>query len=773
MVHNGSAMTGIELEQFMDRLEAERQDNDADTLLAHLRAQPLKADSLASIDRLHVLWMNAGDSAAARAVLVQDGAALLETVPGPARAELRMNLAILRLRVANFLDEDEAILQVLQELGAMAADQPDFDLEYYRRHRIFDELEQGHPDVALKTIEVRYALAQVNPARSALRAWDEADRQRRQARVLASCGRDAEARTAALAAATALRTAGPDQDIDESDWLWLGNALIDIVPLRLALFEQPIVHLTADRPLPQRREWEVRMARLAARALHAQGDVSGALKICSAAALSLDSSGGNNFIEYELPWLIENRQIDAAGHRAFIDVYEMRSEMWPGTARLVHERLLEANDLSVWWPLCVMRACDDQQVLESFLSALPPIDPSGPAPSPLLEALHDAMDDPDLLESVYAQARAEAQRRAPEHPWITRLTAVRDADARLIDSASELALLQSAAQTGRLQDNRTAYSLFAARVKTLGVIETLKLPPPVLASGMYAYNYALSIENLVDEQAESLPAEAQDLAYTLLRDAQKNAYEQGQAHMERYFATGSGHPFDACAHLYSMLCNNLAINYRCYNNQNQEAIDLHLRGIAASPFAEHYCGILTARTRLEDHPGVIEAAEQLWHYSMEFGYSRHDPDDYLQGVAYALYSVDRDSEILIWLERVLKWQEQQGVSDQQLSTSALFARLKVARYLAYAYPDNAYGLWQRYEPLVNALGDVSLMFSAGDIFKVLGRKAEAIDYYQRTLALCSPDVEYDVGCKGILEELIAELQAPEKTVTKSWWQLWK
>ena len=170
MAHDSSAITGIELEQFMDRLEAQQQDQETDTLLAQLQAQPLRADSLASIDRLHTLWMQAGDSAAARAVIAEDGHALLQAVHEPARAELMMNLAILRLRIASYLDDDATLLEVLEQLNQMATQTLDFNVEHYRRYRIFDELEQGRLEVALKTIEVRYALTLSNPARAALRA---------------------------------------------------------------------------------------------------------------------------------------------------------------------------------------------------------------------------------------------------------------------------------------------------------------------------------------------------------------------------------------------------------------------------------------------------------------------------------------------------------------------------------------------------------------------------------------------------------------------------
>ncbi|MCZ7024211.1 hypothetical protein, partial [Salmonella enterica] len=87
----------------------------------------------------------------------------------------------------------------------------------------------------------------------------------------------------------------------------------------------------------------------------------------------------------------------------------------------VQDRLLDAEDQSAWWPLCVIRACDDQRVLERFTSGLPWRDESTPSMGPLLDALHDARDDLEQIDNVFTLALAEARRRAPNHPWITRL----------------------------------------------------------------------------------------------------------------------------------------------------------------------------------------------------------------------------------------------------------------------------------------------------------------------------------------------------------------
>jgi hypothetical protein len=232
--------------------------------------------------------------------------------------------------------------------------------------------------------------------------------------------------------------------------------------------------------------------------------------------------------------------------------------------------------------------------------------------------------------------------------------------------------------------------------------------------------------------------------------------------------------YDACAHLYSMLCNNLAINYRCYNDKLMgQALELHTRGIAASPFAEHYQGILENRILLNDNPGIAEAAEQLWHYAADYGYGRHDPEDYIQDVTRALFRLDREREILIWLERILKWQEEREISDKDLEYSPLFARMKIAMYLSYSLPEAATNLWLRYAPVIDELSESSLLACAGDVLKGLERKAEAVAYYQRSILRSDPNNEVDRGNNEMIRQCIAELQAPAKPAGKAWWQIWK
>jgi hypothetical protein len=72
-----------------------------------------------------------------------------------------------------------------------------------------------------------------------------------------------------------------------------------------AVIETDGAALLQTLALPRRREIEVRLARLQARARYAQGDLAGALALCEAARYALDDDGTDGFVGYEFPWLLE------------------------------------------------------------------------------------------------------------------------------------------------------------------------------------------------------------------------------------------------------------------------------------------------------------------------------------------------------------------------------------------------------------------------------------------------------------------------------------
>ncbi|WP_423370708.1 hypothetical protein [Burkholderia sp. LMG 32019] len=778
-------LTGQPLDTLMNRLEADLEESDSSResdLAARLRAQPLRADSLDAIARLHSLWMHAGDPAAARAVLDDDGAGVHDAAPPEARADIRMQLALYRLRVARHLGENDAVTHAIGQMHDIVRTSPTLDADHFVRADIFDTLEYDHAEHALDAIELRYALNGAIAERATFRAWDEANRQCLRAWALQRLDRADDARAAAEAAVAAIASAAADQDIDADDWLRIGRAMIEIAPLQYDTIRQAVESRIADWALPPRREAEVRLARLAARAAHAQGDLAGALARCEMASHSLESGGSDDFIEYELPWLLEAGRFDEAGRRAFFHVYQIESSMLDRVGQIIHARLAEPTDTSVWWPLCAMRAAGFQPTLERLveLGAERPdaLAARSPAHGEIFAAL-GSLEGDALRYAIADAAREVALRRAPGHPWIARLAAVYDGETGRIDATTQAARLLAAAQEGEMHDNRTAFTLTEARIRALGVAAAMKLPPPSLRSGLWSYVFSGAIEDKAEEAIDALPAAEQAAVRADLERLRIAAYEQGRACMERFFETGKGHPYDACAHLYSMLCNNLAILYRGVERYD-DALVLHRNGIAASSFAEHYDGVRYVLASQGKDEEMLEAAEQLWHYAAEYGYSRHEPNWYVRDVVRALYRVERCNELPIWLERLVGWQREHNQFDGSLPDEALVARLVFAAHMAESHPDQASALYDAARAQADASRDLDVLIRVADAAYELGRQPDVKYFYERVLAgnrhAAEPlDLKVDVIERRI-REAGAPPPAPGPTAAapnKRWWKFWQ
>ncbi|MDR3322765.1 MAG: hypothetical protein LBS89_00975, partial [Zoogloeaceae bacterium] len=239
-------LTGSGLEEWMNRLEADLEESGSSAaahLLERLRERPLRADSLEAIGRLHSLWMQAGDAEAARAVIDVDGAALAQAALPAEQADLATQLALYRLQIAEYLDEEAAMRSALTQLRALTA-QPGLHPERFFQTQIFDKLEHNRLEIALAAIALRHALEEAIPERAPYRAWDAAICQARSALALSRHEQRDKAKEAAGQAIAALKTAASDQDVDEKDWLRLGDALIEIAPERLEDFRLPVTTLT-------------------------------------------------------------------------------------------------------------------------------------------------------------------------------------------------------------------------------------------------------------------------------------------------------------------------------------------------------------------------------------------------------------------------------------------------------------------------------------------------------------------------------------------------
>jgi hypothetical protein len=792
-----TVLTGPDLDDLMNRLEADLEEThsgkEAD-LAARLRAQPLRADSIEAVGRLQALWMLAGDAAAARAVIDTDGARVLGAAPAREQPDIRMTLALYRLDIARNQRDENAIRSALDLLRTIVRGEPALDAARYRDLPVLELLANDKAAHAFDAIELQHDLVQKVPGRDVWHSCAEATRQCRRALAFQRLDRLDESRQAAGNALDTLAAAGEDQDVNVDDWLELGHELIEIAPQRINVIRQAVTTLASDWALPRRREADVRLARLAARASHAQGDLQAALAQCAAARYDLEADSDNcpdDFAGREVRWLVEAGHFEEAGRRAFFYIYACsfshylndRSEdtAHETIMRIIHERLAQPDDASVWWPLCVMRACGFEptfdRLTELGVQAEAPITSRSPLHT-LLYAAMGQLRDQALRQTVSAAAAGEARRRAPDHPWTERLAAYYDEQANRIDASTALARLVAAAHAGDMRDWRTANLIFEMRARAHDVFTALAEPAPELQSGHDCYIYGTFRVDW-NETAEGgkclnrLSAKQRKQAQTRLNQLAKTVYEQGRARMERFFETGQGHPGDACAHVYSMLCNNLAIRYRDDDQRYRDSLELHRAGIAASPFIEHYDGVFWTLQELDDKAGMIRAAEDIWHFSSDRGVSGHNTHNMLRSVTWALDKLDRHNEMPLWLERFIGWQRTNGEDETDLSDDALITRLYFARYMGERHLEQARALYQAMQAQLEQTGNPRVLMEAGGAACYVDSRAKAKVFYERALRNnAQAQVPLDPATIASIHRTIQYCDEVVAHPQKPWWKFW-
>ncbi|MDR1274975.1 MAG: hypothetical protein LBL72_01080 [Candidatus Accumulibacter sp.] len=779
MTLGSQVLTGAALEEGLDRLEADFEESgDAAQLLEALRSRPLCADSLEAIDRLHTLWMRAGDSEAARSVVGDDGAALLASVSAEEKPQTAAHLAYLRLQIAEYLDDADAMLAALAELRTLMQE-AELDASALQAYKVLGRLLRNtHLEVALQAAEWMRTLSGAIPGRAAFRACDAAVCHARRALAYAREKDADKAEAAARDVVAALKSAGNDQDVDADDWLRLADYVIDVAPSLLPDFQAALAAFIDGWPLPLSREKEVRLARLKARALHAQGKLEDALEAAQAGHYALNSYGADDFIEYELPWLLEAGRLDDAGERAFLYLYQIEAieneDQLVKVLRIIHARLADPADSSVWWPLCVMRACFHPVTLRDLMHTAPSahwteisethrkiFSSLSPSENFEWDELCEARFDP-----VFIAARAIAEARAPGHPWIRRLAAVQDHAHGRMSIEEQIAALESSVRDG-LEDDRTANTLMLAYLAAFGVEKALKQPLSALPSGLWTFNFVTNSEDYLEEAIDALPMKRQEAAWSDLMEMKRKYYEQGLARMERFYETGEGHPYDASVHLYSMMLCNLAIVLQ-RQGHTTDALELARRGIALDPFMELYDVIFTCHTRLEDRANIVKAAEDLWNCAAESDASRFDPEECARFSAEALSFLGRAQEIPIWLERLTQWERQNDIEESELPENHLYARLVVLFYMTDfdEYKEAVLDAWRRIEAQVRENEAGRFDDFSGDLMRSLELFEDAIFFYERSDAIKGTSErreEFKARCRDEIT----------KRAGKRWWKVWK
>ncbi|MDB5848001.1 MAG: hypothetical protein JWP29_1753 [Rhodoferax sp.] len=720
-------LSGHQLDAYLDEAEhAEQRQKEAEVaddlrqsaLLALLHRQPCKADTVLAVRRLHRLWLRAGDADAALRVLSDDGAQVTTTLPADELPRARVSLSFWRIEVLQTATAGAALGEAMAHTEQLLTEQGASDTadDAWAHLARLAQRSDDHNAVR-RCAAARHKLRVGQADRARYRAWDDSMLALRMAESYAAEPNPEHARLSMRVAINALAGAAPDQDVDHEDWLKLGQSVVAVAPDLMGTVVNGaracVVKLAKPLSPARWRDVEVRLARLEALAYQRQGQLDQALAKAVQGRFSLQHDEDDGFSALVLAWLVQAGRTEQAARLAFECVLNERPGSKFAACELATARMADATDLDFHWPLvlaCAASADQTQWVCQ------------GEEPSAFVQ-----------------RQLALAESRSPRHPAIRLVSALQVMDAHQ-DYAQALPLLEAAMQWPDLTGSDAIERLWRCRMQVYGVAKALDMPFVDSASAGWCYNVAA---HLGQHMRQSLP---EGTAWPDARVDQLAAryYERGLAKYEAFFATGQGFFKDGDIHGYSMLCNNLAIHYRQPLEDYDQAIALHHRGIGASPFAEHYSGLRQCYQSAGNDVEFVRAADRLWHFVSDHGFSRHSPCDYVDDAAQALGRLDRYPEISIWLQRLDEWWQTLDEDEQAESEHAYLDSLVITLVtLADSQPEDALA---RLQPALPRLGEVGVQGLSRVVALVLERAGQcqaAVDWYQSSLTLKQRDGEHD------------------------------
>lgn len=751
---SGAALSGGRLETFLDEAEntAKQQreaavaaDLSRPALAALLHSQVLRADSLDLVSRLYSLWLAAGDPAQALRVLDQDGAAALAALPAQERSDARISLAFWQLEVrragGDAAAADAALAAVEQLLASLpAAQQPDRAWGYLASQAA----DMDAQACVRRCARARQALFLAQPQRAAYRAWDQAVLHLREGTSYGAEGRSEDAHQCALAAIAALTQAGADQDLGYLDWLQLGNLMLKLAPEQLGtVVEQVRAQLPPSASNATRRDAEVQIARLQAQAQAGLGRLDLAIAHGRHGRYSLVRDEDDRFSARLMEWLVQAGELAEAARVAYESVTNTRAASQQYATFLAKEKVETCTMGAPYWALVLAHAAGVDE---------------------LAQVCGD--EDPAAFRRRHLDLAAA---QAPQHAAVSASRAVcllQDGGA----AAQALPLLETALREPALASSLNLEHLWRCRALVHGMDAAVQMPLIEPSSAGWCYNLGNALDfSLRQELPEGAAWPEKAVAALVVRH-----YELGLARYEAFFASGQGSFLDANIHTYSMLCNNLAIQLRAAGRPLQEAVILHRKGLDCSPFAEHHDGLMRCQREAgKDKAGFVAAAESLWNYAQENGYSRHSPDHYIHDVCRALHELARDSEIAIWLERLDSWWDALEMPQRQSSAGSYLGTLAVVLSdLAHTQAEDAALRLRRSLTPIRALKSFGHSRLAAVVLMRSGDPQLALELLQEALPWHNPDDDYDQRYYPVALQNIAECRKALGLEQRPWWRFW-
>lgn len=754
-------LRGSQLDAWLDQIDDAVAQNDAADIAPELKSSMLRdmlaaqvcaPDELGALYRLQRLWCIAGEVQRALALMDEYVPGVLETLEAEERASAEVNTVFWRIEAWCFTGDAEKIAASLTEGTRILLTRPNQGNWLAAWNMLVSTAEQYKLWGLMRQFaQDRLKAEHAAEHRHQWRTFDAAMMQLTLCRSFKGEGLEAEASEAAQVAIDTLSQAGEQEDVGFSDWMNLGHALVwirpGVIPQILAYAR---IFMPSDRAPGNQRDAEVQIARLEARMHYHQGELDKAITRAHDGRYSLTGDSDDGFSALLLRWLLEAGREDEAAVLAL----ESADGQRPGSQEEALQLALDRVDVSpnIHWHLILAGAAlrEEQQW-----------------------ACGD--QEPQLF---YQHHMAQARAMDASHPTlltheIERLLEQEDQPERALPLMEQLVSLQDFPLY-----HYVLASLLGARAKVHGLDKTLSMP--FIRAGAAEWNYNTGCG--LDDVFEKFLVEPSDELSARIYDLEGRYYEAGLQRFEAFFASGKGHFRDADIHVYSMLCNNLGIYYRRRVSGSNKAADienalaLHRKGIATSPFAEHHDSIFWCYVDLGDDEKIVEAAEELWHFSSAYGYGRHSPPNYFNKVAASLSRLDRDIEIGIWLERLDNWFASQDVEDQQeCEQDYRFCGAYLLLKMCWEQADDVMVRLERdyaeFEKYMDA--EPGIANNIGIIYKSNNRLDEAMHHYKRALKSATERGYQDTidFARANIEEV--EAMGMEKTSSeKPWWKFW-
>lgn len=733
--------SGVTLEAWLDDIESMLFDNNETNLVGVDRQQFLREllirprfrpDTLNSTVRLANLWLQAGDLNQALRIADIDGERALASLPADERSEAMIDFGFWRISaIAEHLHSsapsEDRVGMLADALHAMENRLTSLPLEeqHERAWQRLADLAYEHDqfECTRRCAIARHSWQLAQTGRAAYRAHDQATLALRLGHSLRAEGRAEAANQAAAEAFDALAKAAPGQDIDYRDWLNLGRSLLKLRPDLLEPLTERVLTLLPTALSPGlRRVVQVLLARLKARVLFEAGEIDGALTWGRGGRYGLSQDDDDSFSAEYMDWLLAAQRFPEAAQLAYDSIDCERKESANHACRLALQQLefdaTSPDKVDAYWHLALANAATHENT--QWICG-------NEAPDKFhVYHLRRAQELAAVSSSLDQGAFSAAVAALQAHQLLQ--------DGR--DYPAALALLDLATGHPAHANSKNVESLWRCRMRLYGAVHATQMPFVPCTSAGWNYDVAVSLEhNLRSLLPDDAPwpkegVEAIGAQY----------YELGLAQFEAFFSGQEGRFMDAHTHAYSMLCNNLAIFYYWKIDDPEEivarAIPLHERGIATSPFSEHYNGILNCMLNADDKPGLIAAAESLWQFAEDHGYSRHDPIFYMGAVAYALHQLDRGLEIGIWLQRLDQWWNDLDADEKdERAVSYISAKtIALGNFMKWNTED-ALPRLNALLPQILATRDPDTIRLAGCGLESAGRVREAMEMYRKAIAL--------------------------------------